>query len=43
MAQSFLWDKIIGLVEVEKVRLQELSLSSLDYDDSDNTGSASVK
>jgi len=43
MAQSFLQDKLIELVEVEKVHLQELSLSSLDSEGSDNTYSANIK
>lgn len=43
MARSFLWDNLIGPVEVKKVHLQELSLSSSDYDGSDNTHSANTK
>jgi len=43
MAQSFLQGKLIELVEVEKVHLQELSLSSLDCEGSDNTYSENIK
>lgn len=41
MIQSFL-QELAGPVEVEKVRPQELSLSDLDYEGSDNTHSTSI-